>query len=207
MKSWFSNWGLGRLFFSNNFKSFFAERYKLIRLGRQLAVPVAACRKACSEYGLGFMPLANKDDIQALSRFPEYREDRLIITDGIEKYYNYRSSIFTFPSGKEVTGVSSTKGGYRKRGWPGTYCMNIYYGKYVSRDCVVDTNDLCACKRGEFILILKSFHNLVTLVSRKSFFCLETFLHDQESSKKAKPQSGPLQAHASSFLETFSIMV
>ena len=96
------------------------------------------------------MPLANKDDIQALSKFPVYRQDRLIITDGIEKYYNYRSSLFSFPSGKEVTGVPFTKGGLRKRGLPGTYCINIYYGKYVSRDCVVDTNDLCACKRGEF---------------------------------------------------------
>ena len=134
----------------------FAEIYKLIRLGRRPAAPVAACRKACSEYSLGFMPLGNlKEDLRFLSRLPEYRQDRLIITDGIEKYYNQRSSLFTFPSGKEVTGVPFTKGGMRVRGFAGTYCMNIYYGKYVSRDCVVDTNDLCACKRGEFIFTSK----------------------------------------------------
>ena len=98
------------------------------------------------------MPLGNlHKDLRGLSRLPEYREDRLIITDGIEKFHNGQSSLFTFPSGNKVNGVAFTKGGTRGFNRPGDYCMNIYYGNYVSRDCMVDTNDICACKRGEWM--------------------------------------------------------
>ena len=96
-------------------------------------------------------------DTTALSRINGYDDDSLIITDGVEILTKTQSTVYSFPFGEKLdmqVGIDFFKGGLRPHNKPGTYCINLYYGTYVARDCVVDRRNPCACKRGEFFAFL-----------------------------------------------------
>ena len=92
-------------------------------------------------------------DNRALMALVDYKPHNLIVTAGVEVFYNKISTVYGFLDyGKKLdmrVDVDFFKGGLRKNNNYGTYCMNLYYGSYISRDCVVDQNDWCACKRGK----------------------------------------------------------
>ena len=136
--------------------------YKLIRLQRKHVGlhRVDACRKVCGESGRSLLPIQKSPhnaDTAALSKATGYDQSLLIITDGVEIYENKVSTVYSFPfSGQKLAmrvGIDFFKSNFRAANKPGTYCMNLYYGSYVSRDCVVAQRDLCACKKGRSLVL------------------------------------------------------
>ena len=131
------------------------------------------CRKACSEYSLGLMPVhagSNREDGRALSRLPEYSDyperyirKRYIMTDGVVMRYmwsGYSLNVSQFGIKVDVINLYfypeliSWKWIERLNGQMG--CITIqdakWTVKWVVNDCAVGgpmPNSYCGCKRGE----------------------------------------------------------
>ena len=129
------------------------EPYKLVSLNTTKRYQeISACRKTCWKYGMHLMPLDSDEDRKAIVTLPGYTFSSLVITDGIYIVNNPGSStFFSSPGGRQVNFIhlASTIGKWNS---PGTHNIVIYHHNYYSRDSVVDKNDKCACKLGEWCL-------------------------------------------------------
>ena len=123
----------------------------------------APCRKACSEYSLGFMPVHSgkiDDELHAFSRLPEYRPGRFIMTDGtVTRYKNrFGNSYFTgHQSGITISLPGLHYYPYIIR-WTfpqfsgQTRCISIHWRRLMVNNCWVGGSFAwCGCKRGEHI--------------------------------------------------------
>ena len=121
------------------------------------------CRKACSEYSLGLMPVHAgnlSDDLRFLSRLPEYATLLYIMTDGKAKYtgHYYTRPVPSFQSGVEVNlGMNRLLVSYdiytaveKSASGRGPQCVTIRREDWTVHGCAVGGhNAVCGCKRGE----------------------------------------------------------
>ena len=99
-----------------------------------------------------------KEDLRALRSLSEDKENKLLVTDAVERFFNKDSRVFTFPDGIEHKDVQFYKSNFRQKNESGVYAINFYYGSYLSRPAMVDVNDFCVCKRGESVKLCNTVY-------------------------------------------------
>ena len=113
-------------------------------------VPVSECQDACIRHGMRLVTIevgVFHEIIRGFRSCKEFRED-LIIATAAREDLGARSVVYGRSGTKHKINIHFYKSNQRRENRAGTYGIFIYYGAYLSRPAMLDTNDWCGCRTG-----------------------------------------------------------